>query len=180
MRKSLIGAFAALTVACSAFGQQPPASAGQDAGAKQPAQSSTGASKSATGTQPGSAESNKKLADLLESKIRAAWKAFKDKDKKAYAEFLTDDFMAVEEDGQGERTKMIVLREVGESVVHDYTVQLFRVDPIATNAALVTYENVIQFPRGAGSPFEKIFISEIWVKRDGHWKAWRYQATKVK
>ena len=180
MRKSLIGAFAALTLACSTLGQQPPPSAGQDASAKQQAPSSTEVNKSATGTPSGSAESNKKLADLLESKIRAAWKAFKDKDKKAYSEFLTDDFMAVEEDGQGERTKMIVLREVGESVVHDYTVQLFRVDPIAPGAQLVTYENVIQFPPGSASRFEKIFISEIWVKRNGEWKSWRYQATRVK
>jgi len=180
MRKSFVGACAMLALSCSAFGQQPSPGAGQDASAKQPAPSSTEAHKSAAGKQAGDAASDKKLADLLESKIRAAWKAFKDKDKKAYAEFLTDDFMAVEEDGQGERTKTVVLREVGESVVHDYHVQLFRVDPIAPGARLVTYENVIQFPPGAGIRFEKIFISEIWVKRNGEWKSWRYQATKVK
>jgi hypothetical protein len=88
--------------------------------------------------------------------------------------------MAVEEDGLGERDKSRVLREVGENVVYDYKLQLFRMDPIAPDAALVTYENVIQFPPRAGSRFEKIFISEIWVKRNGHWKSWRYQATKVK
>lgn len=180
MRKGLIGSFAALALACGTFGQQPPASSPQDAGANKPAPSPAQTNKSATSTPSGSAESNKKLADLLESKIRAAWKAFKDKDKKAYAEFLTDDFMAVEEDGQGERTKMVVLREVGDSVVHDYHVQLFRVDPIAPGAQLVTYENVIQFPPGSASRFEKIFISEIWVKRNGEWKLWRYQATRVK
>jgi hypothetical protein len=180
MRKGLIGSFVALALACGTFGQQLPASSPQDAGVNKPAPSPTQTNKSATSTPPGSAESNKKLADLLESKIRAAWKAFKDKDKKAYAEFLTDDFMAVEEDGQGERMKTVVLREVGESVVHDYAVQLFRVDPIASGAQLVTYENVIQFPPGSVSRFEKIFISEIWVKRNGEWKSWRYQATRVK
>jgi len=64
--------------------------------------------------------------------------------------------------------------------VYDYKLQLFRTDPISPDAALVTYENVIQFPPGIGSRFEKIFISEIWVKRNGQWKSWRYQATKVK
>jgi hypothetical protein len=180
MRNSLMGGFAALALACCSFGQQPPASAGQDPAAKQPAPPAAEASKSATGAKPSSADSDKKLAALLESKIRASWEAFKKKDKTAYAEFLADDFMAVEEDAQGERTKMVVLREVGESLVRDYKLQLFRTDPIAANAALVTYENVIQFPRGVGSPFEKIFISEIWVKRNGQWKSWRYQATKVK
>jgi hypothetical protein len=180
MRRSLIGVCAVLVMGYSTMGQQPSSNAGHDAGANQTAPPSTQANKSAAGKQPGDADSDKKLADLLESKIRASWEAFKNKDKRAYAEFLTDDFMAVEEDGQGERTKAVVLREVGESVVHEYQVQLFRVDPIAPGAQLVTYENVIQFPPGAKSRFEKIFITEIWVKRNGEWKSWRYQATKVK
>jgi hypothetical protein len=180
VRKSLIAAFAALVLACSAFGQQPPAGAAQDSGAKQPAPSSTEANKPAASTPSGSAASNKKLGDLLESKIRASWAAFKKKDQKAYAEFLADDFMAVEEDGLGERTKSRVIREVGESVIYDYKLQLFRTDQILPGAALVTYENVIQFPPGIGSRFDKVFVSEIWVKRNGQWKSWRYQATKVK
>jgi hypothetical protein len=180
MRNSLIGICAALALACSTFGQQPAAPSAQDAGAKQTAPPSTQVNKSAASKQPDNADSDKKLADLLESKIRASWEAFKNRDKRAYGEFLADDFMAVEEDGQGERTKAVVLREVGESVVHNYHVQLFRVDPISPDAKLVTYENVIEFPRGSVSRFDKIFISEIWVKRNGHWKSWRYQATKVK
>jgi len=86
----------------------------------------------------------------------------------------------VEEDGNGERNKLRVLREVGESVVNGYNLQASQVDSLGPAAALVTYENVIQFPRGAGSRFEKIFVSEIWLKRHGQWKAWRYQATRVK
>jgi hypothetical protein len=181
VRNCLVCACVALISASAAFGQQTakPAGTGQDAGAKQPGPSSTEASKSAT-KQASSAAADQKLADLLESKIRAAWAAFKNKNKQAYGDFLTHDYMAVEDDGQGERTKMVVLREVGESNVYDYKLQLFRTDPIAPDAALVTYENVIEFPPKAGSRFEKIFISEIWLKRNGQWKSWRYQATKVK
>lgn len=153
-----------------------PAAAGQ-------ASAQTGkdaSSKAAPAKSTAKGADQKAISELLENKIRAMWKAFKDKDQKAYTEFLADDFMAVEEDGGGERTKMKVLREVNESVVHDYHVQLFRVDLIAAGAELVTYENVIEFPRGAASRFEKIFISEIWIKRNGEWKSWRYQATRVK
>jgi len=126
------------------------------------------------------AAAQKTISELLEKKIRAMWKAFKEKDKTAYAEYLADDFMAVEEDGQGERTKAVVVREVGESMLHDYNVQLFRVDAIGPNAQFVTYENVLQFPPGSAARFQKIFISEVWVKRGGEWKSWRYQATRVK
>jgi hypothetical protein len=166
MRNIVIGVCAVLVLACSAFGQQPPAPAATD--------------KPAAAQPSANATAQQKLSELLESKIRASWAAFKSKNKQAYGDFLADDFMAVEEDGQGERTKMRVLREVGDNVVYDYKLQLFRLDPIGPEAALVTYENVIQFPPGAGIRFEKIFISEIWVKRNGHWKSWRYQATKVK
>jgi len=174
----------ALALAASALGQQAakPAAASQEAGAKQSGASATPAKKPASNPQPSSLspDEQKKIADLLESKIRDAWEAFKNKNKQAYADFLTDDFMAVEEDGGGERTKMKVLREVGESNVYSYKLQLFRTDAIVPDAVLVTYENVIEFPPKVGSRFEKIFVSEIWVKRNGKWKSWRYQATKVK
>lgn len=135
---------------------------------------------SASKKQPASETPQPDVNELLQGNIRAMWSAFKDKKKEAYSEYLWDDFQAVEEDGDGERNKLRVLREVNQSVVSDYSLQLFRVDPISAEAALVTYENVIKFPRGAGSRFEKIFVSEIWVKRHGQWKAWRYQATRVK
>jgi hypothetical protein len=163
----------------------PAQSSAQSSGGAQPgaaAHDQGTAGKSSTSKTGGksAASEQQKAADLLEDKIRAAWKAFRDKDKKAYAEFLADDLMAVEEDGGGERTKTKVLREVDDSVVQDFKLQLFRVDAIAPGAQLVTYENFIQFPVKARPRFEKIFVSEIWLKRGGEWKMWRYQATKVK
>jgi hypothetical protein len=163
MRIYFIGACAVSLMACTAFGQQPAAT-------KPPP-----ATKQSPNT---SAQAD--LSELLQANIRAMWTAFRDKKKQAYAEYIWDDYQAVEEDGDGERNKLRVLREVDQSVVSDYSLQLFRLDPISPEAALVTYENVIQFPRGAGLRFEKIFVSEIWVKRHSQWKAWRYQATHVK
>ena len=163
MRIYFAVACAVLLMACTAFGQQPPA---------------------AKGPPPTNLHSNTAapadLSELLQANIRGMWAAFRDKKKQAYAEYLWDDYEAVEEDGDGERNKLRVLREVGESVVHGYNLQAFQVDSLGPDAALVTYENVIQFPRGAGSRFEKIFVSEIWLRRHGQWKAWRYQATHVK
>jgi hypothetical protein len=163
MRNYFVGACAGLLLACSAFGQQPAAT-------KAPA-----ATKQSTNT---TAQAD--LSEMLQANIRAMWAAFKDKKKQSYAEYLWDDYKAVEEDAQGERNKLRVLREVDESVVQNYTLQVFQVDSLGPDAALVTYENVIQFPPKSRNRFEKIFISEIWVKRHGQWKAWRYQATRVK
>jgi len=163
MRNNFACACVTLLMACSAFGQQPAAP---------------------KGPPPTNLHSNTaapaELSELLQANIRGMWAAFRDKKKQAYAEYLWDDYEAVEEDGNGERNKLRVLREVGESVVNDYSLQASQVDSLGPDAALVTYENVIQFPRGAGLRFEKIFISEIWLRRHGQWKAWRYQATRVK
>jgi len=163
MRNYLAGVAAVLSLASCAFSQDA-------ANTKRPA----------TTNKSTTAASQSEVNDLLQANIRAMWAAFRDKKKQAYADFLWDDFQAVEEDGDGERNKLKVVREVDQSKVSDFSLQSFRLDPISPDAVLVTYENVIKFPRGAGSRFEKIFISEIWVKRSGQWKAWRYQATRVK
>ena len=163
MRIYFAGACVGLLLACSAFGQEPAAT-------KAPP-----ATKQST-----TAKAQADLSELLQANIRAMWAAFRDKKKQAYAEYLWDDYKAVEEDAQGERNKLRVLREVDESVVQNYTLQLFQVDPLGSDAALVSYENVIEFPAKSRNRFEKIFISEIWLKRHGQWKAWRYQATRVK
>jgi hypothetical protein len=163
MRNYLAGACAVFLLALGAFGQEPAAT-----------------KKPAAPKKSSSAASQSEVNDLLQANIRAMWAAFRDKKKQVYADFLWDDFQAVEEDGDGERNKLKILREVDLSVVSDYSLQSFRLDPISPDAVLVTYENVIKFPRGSGSRFEKIFISEIWVKRSGQWKAWRYQASRVK
>jgi uncharacterized protein (TIGR02246 family) len=143
-----------------------------------PAQQHSGATQSAGGSQSTSAPS--KLAELLESKVRAAWAAFKKRDKDAYAAFLTDDFQGVEADGDGERPKIHILREVEHSVYTDYLLQLFQVQQLGSDYAFVTYESTIQFPKTAGVRFKRIFIGELWTKRDGEWKMMRYQETPVR
>src|SRR6202050_2003000 len=96
MRNCILCAFIALALPCFAFAQQPPAP--DKPPAFVPLQKLDAA--------------QSKLAELLEAKIRAAWAAFKKRDKDAYALFLTDDFQAVESDGDGERNKLQTVREV--------------------------------------------------------------------
>jgi len=165
MRNYFAGACAVLLMACAAFGQQPTAPKGPP-------------------PPPTNLHSNTAapadLSELLQANIRGMWAAFRDKKKHAYAEYLWDDYEAVEEDAQGERNKLRVLREVDDNNVNEYMLQAFQVDSLGPDAALVTYENFIKFPPKSVLRFEKIFISEIWLRRHGQWKAWRYQATRVK
>ena len=148
------------------------------ASAQQPPPAAT--PKSAPASPQKGATAETKLSELLEAKVRAAWATFKKRDKEGYAAFLTDDFQAVEADGDGERPKARILREVEHSMYTDYLLQLFQVQPLGPNYAFVTYESSMQFPRGSATRFRRVFIGELWTKRDGEWKMMRYQETYVK
>ena len=111
MRSWILYSCIALAMPCIASAQQP-------AAADKAAQ--TAPSKSET--------ADSKLAELLEAKVKAAWAAFKKRDKDGYAAFLTDDFQAVESDGDGERSKAKTLREVEHSMYTDYPVSYTHLD----------------------------------------------------
>ena len=163
MRNWMLCSCAALALPCLAFAQQPAAVEKKPAGTS-----------NASVPRP-------KLADLLEAKVRAAWATFKKKDKNGYAQFLTDDFQAVEADGEGERPRLHVLREVEHCMYTDYLLQFFQVQPLGPDAAFVTYESSMQFPKGSALRFRRVFVGELWTKRNGEdWKMMRYQETLVR
>ena len=163
MRDWVVRACVALALLCYVF-TQPPAAAG----------------KAAQGTLSKNTTAQPKLADMLEVKVRATWAAFQKKDKDGYAEFLTDDFQAVEADGDGERPKSHILREVEHSMYTDYLLQLFQVQQLGPNYAFVTYESTMQFPQGSATRYRRIFVGELWTKRGTQWKMMRYQETPVR
>jgi hypothetical protein len=169
MRNWILCSCMTLALPCCAIAQQPAAAGG-----------SATAGKSAQSAAPKTAATQPKLADLLETKVRAAWATFKNKDKDGYAAFLADDFQAVESDGDGERSKAKTLREVEHSMYTDYVLQMFQVQPLGTHYAFVTYESSMQFPKTAALRFRRVFIGELWTNRDGEWKMMRYQETLVR
>jgi len=163
MRNRLLGACIALALPCFAFTQEPAA-----------------ADRPFAGAAPNIAAAHSPLGDLLEGKVRAAWSTFKNKDTLGYAKFLTDDFHAVEADGEGERTKRHVLGEVEHCMYTDYLLQFFLVQPLGSDYAFVTYESSMRFPKRSALPFRRVFIGELWTKRNGDWKMMRYQETLVR
>lgn len=169
MRVCATWACTVLLFACSAFAQQ--------SGTPGKAKENTLAR--GTSQAPGAA-AQADLTNLLDTKIKAEWEAIKNKDKKAYGELLTDDYIAVETDGGGERYKWKALSELEQSMVTDYTLSFLKVTTLCPDAAFARYEAFIKFPPRSTVRFEKILIGEIWVKREGQWKSLHYQETRVK
>ena len=130
--------------------------------------------------QPQRSNAHSKLEALLEANVKAEWEAFKNKDKKAFSDLLTDDFVGVEDDNQGQRTKPIATAEIDRSVISSYNLFALKVLPLNPDAALVTYELTMMFPPKAATRFKRVLVSEIWIKRNGQWKERYYQETHVR
>lgn len=124
--------------------------------------------------------SSAQLKESLESKVKAEWEAFKNRNKQAYSDLLADDFVAIEDDGEGTRRKSAAVAEVEKSVVNNYQLFALTVLPLDANAALVTYEITLQFPPKAQVRFKRVLVSEIWLKQNGQWKERYYQETRVR
>jgi len=150
-----------LMLSCPFYAQQPPP-------------------KPAAPSQSNPAPAQAQLTDLLESKVRAEWDAFKNKDKKAYGDLLAEDFVAVETDGEGARNKIHALNEIDRSPLRNYTLHNFRLITAGPTAAVVTYELTIEFPPKSTTRFLRVWASELWLNREGHWQARYYQETRVK
>jgi len=120
------------------------------------------------------------LKDVFESRVRAEWDALKTKDKKTYGDLLADDYQGVEVDGQGERTKIQAVNEVERANIYGYTLFGLKVIPLGSDAAFVIYEVTMEFPPKAQVRYSRVYVSELWVKRDGQWRELHYQETHVK
>jgi len=126
------------------------------------------------------ASEHSNLENALAAKVRAEWDAFKGKNKSAYASLLADEFVGVEDDGEGTRDKLHAMNEVETSNVHGYTLSFFKVVPLYPSAALVTYEITLEFPPKTAIRYKRMYVSELWIKRDGDWKLRHYQETRVR
>jgi hypothetical protein len=118
--------------------------------------------------------------EVFQAKVKAEWEAIKNKDKKAYAEILAEDYQGVEVDSRGERNKIQALNELAESNVFNYTLFGFKFIPLGKDAAFVIYEVTMQFPPKSQVRYSRVYITELWMKRDGEWKEVHYQETHVK
>ena len=144
------------------------------------AQEPTAPPKSSESQQSSSASADARLKDMFEAKVKAEWDALKNKDKKAYAELLADDYEGVEVDGGGERTRMQALNELPNGNVFNYTIWGYKLIPLGPDAAFVIYEVTLQFPPRSVTRYSRVYVTELWVKRAGQWKELHYQETHVK
>ena len=144
------------------------------------AQAPTSQIKPDTAAPFGIASTDSALNQMFEGKIHAEWEALKTKNKKAYGELLAEDYQGVGIDGRGERNKIQSINDVDEANTFNYTLERFKTISLGPDAAFVIYESTLLYPPKAQLRYSRLYIGELWVKRDGQWKELHYQETHVK
>ncbi len=117
---------------------------------------------------------------MFEEKIEAEWAAIKNQDRKAYGDLLADDYEGVATDGKGERNKIQSISDLNYSNVASYTLWGFKLTPLGEDSALAIYEVTMMFPPKSAVRLSRVYISELWIKRDDQWRIAHYQETHVR
>lgn len=121
------------------------------------------------------------LQAMLEQRERAVWEAFKTRNRKAFTALVTRDYTAALVDGKGHRDLPAVLAAMKEITIHNYSLNDFKLTRLGPEAALLRYNAVANVAIGNDPPAEgKLAVSDLWVKRGGHWRSLYYQETEVK
>lgn len=121
-----------------------------------------------------------KLKHMFEEKIEAEWAAIKKQDRKAFGDLLADDYEGVATDGKGERNKIQSISDLNYSNVASYTLWGFKLTPLGEDSALAIYEVTMMFPPKSAVRLSRVYISELWIKRDDQWRITHYQETHVR
>jgi ketosteroid isomerase-like protein len=115
-------------------------------------------------------------AELYQREVQA-WENFRRKDKRAYADAIADDAAGFDLTGSGLKHKLAVVNDVDLADVTHYEMHDYHAERISDDVALVHFFARFSGHAG-GQPFEvKMFIGEIFVRREGRWLLRWFQNT---
>jgi Domain of unknown function (DUF4440) len=117
------------------------------------------------------------LKETLVKLEKQSWEAWKTRDGKFYEGFLSDDH--VELGARGPFGKSTVVKFVGSPVceVKSYTVDHFELTNFDGDTALLTYHAAQETTCAGKVVPSPVWVSSLYVKRDGRWLSALYQQT---
>ena len=117
------------------------------------------------------------LEQTLIDQSEAVARAQKTKDVASLGHLLTDDFERVGSEG-GLHDRSDIVDEARDGALEGYRFYDFKVLPVDENAAIVTYNAVIQMPEEDEGPAPRYqHFSDVWVKQGDQWRLRFQQAT---
>jgi hypothetical protein len=120
------------------------------------------------------------LAAVLEPKVRKSWEDYKNRRKEEFAASLADGFSEVTDGADGIFGKDTELSEMDHFNLAQYDLKDFKVKPIGSAGALVTYTAEYSGSYDNAPLKMKTVYGEVWVKTGSNWKQLWAQETKTK
>lgn len=119
------------------------------------------------------------LADTLVALEKQSWEAWKNHDGKFFQGFLADDHVELGFGGPANKATVVAGVAGPACSVKSYTVDHFSVAAVDENVALVTYHAAQDTTCGGQPVPSPVWVSSLYVKRDGRWLNFLYQQTKT-
>lgn len=134
-------------------------------------------SASAPTAKPGSrATASSSLTDLLLGQEKSLPEAQKRKDVNFFKNITTDDFLEVAADAKV-YTRDELLEALNVVDMQNYSIYDAKVIPLNENAAVVTYDAIVQMSIGDERAPRYQHVSSVWVNQGGKWLLKFQQAT---
>ena len=120
------------------------------------------------------------FAATLEPKVRKSWEDYKNRRKEQFAASLADGFSEVTDGADGIFGKDNELSEMDHFNLAQYDLKDFKVKPVGSTGALVTYTAEYSGSYDNVPLKMKTVYGEVWVKTGSNWKQLWVQETKIK
>lgn len=104
------------------------------------------------------------------------WRAISAANGDFYRKLVTPDTLIVEHDGVSTGDDLVAEIDGNTSPFEGFTLDQQRVVPLGADGAVITYRANAQV---AGRGTFQLYMSSVWVRRDGGWKLMFHQQTPV-
>lgn len=131
---------------------------------------------SATAKSESSATTNASLTELLLAKEKSLPEAQKRKDVDFFKSITTEDFLEVAPDAKV-YSKDEMMEGLNVVNLENYSIYDAKVLPLNDNAAVVTYDAIVQMSIGDEHAPRYQHVSSVWVNQGGKWLLKFQQAT---
>lgn len=118
--------------------------------------------------------------ETLMTKERQLWKAFKNKDAKAFGQWIAEDAQDISAPDGRLRTKSEIIQMMSEFNITEYELTEMQVIDVTDDVSIVTYKAKTKGTHnGKVMPETQHYISTVWVHKDGDWWARFHQESPI-
>jgi hypothetical protein len=120
------------------------------------------------------------LKETLIQLEQQTWEAWKNRDGKFFQDNLSDDHVEIHGGGRTGKADVVAGVASPACTVKTYALDNFQLTVIGSDSALLSYHAAQDTTCGSYAVPSPVWVSSLWVKRDGRWANVLFQQTPTK